>query len=166
MKTILAITALMGLSVAGYTALAEQKTSHCSGPWTIHCPRCHCCVPSVDVEKIKEHCWEIECEPICIPHVTFPWERKHCSAPCGEISCPPAKGAKVRNVRVLKLVEYECKVCKYTWKPACLPPAGCASPSAELAPTGARPAQPALDLPAPPASTKARQSIKHWKFGF
>jgi hypothetical protein len=85
----------------------------------VQCPECqHYCKLSIDKEKVEKYCWEVECKPICIPRVHFPWE-------CG---CPP-KCAKVKHVNVLKKKTYECEKCQYTWSPepeeCCAGGAGC-----------------------------------------
>jgi hypothetical protein len=165
MDTMVRLLALSCLSAAGYSALAGPRHPPLHGhqKCELRCPRCQCCVPSVDVEKIKETCWEVEYEPICIPHVTFPWERKYCRAPCGELVCPPAKCARTRNVHVLKLVEYECKQCKYSWKPVCAP--RCSNGSHACGEGVASGPPDVSHLPSPPVSTQPRQSTGHWKFG-
>ena len=113
----------------------------------VHCPHCdHVCQFSVDVEKDPKHCYGVECKPICIPKVVFPWQKKKCSSggcasacdrgcdcaggACGccatcetpDCSCVN-NGACVKYVRVLKKYEYECEKCKYKW--AAVP--GCGS---------------------------------------
>jgi hypothetical protein len=157
-------TALGFVALFASLGQAEHyKHPHATGDCQISCPRCHCCVPKVEIEKMKQHCWEVKCEPICIPQVKFPWERKPCAAPCGEIYCPPAKCAKTRHVHVLQLVEYECEVCKYTWTPLCQPPCECASPTTAVPQPPTSP--PPLDLRPAPPSTLPRQAIKTWKYG-
>lgn len=71
------------------------------------CPDCgHAvCVPSIEKVKEKKHCWRIECEQICIPHIRWPWQS----------CCEPPKCGRVRNVKVLKEVEYECEACGCKW---------------------------------------------------
>jgi hypothetical protein len=72
----------------------------------VRCPSCdHVCKLSVEKTQQKKHCWEVECQPICIPRVTFPWQK----------CCRTPKCAKLKYVRSLKKVEYECSVCKYEW---------------------------------------------------
>ena len=71
------------------------------------CPSCQAkvCCPEPTEIKVEKHCWEVECEQICIPKFKWPWE-SCCEAPkCG----------KVRSVKVLKKVEKECKECGYKW---------------------------------------------------
>ena len=119
MKTycLLGVMLLLTLT-AGFTIGAGLQDGACG--CQLHCPRCECCLPEVEIEKFKKHCWEVECVPVCIPQVTFPWEHaKHGHHGCGPLYCPPAKPAKTRNVHVLKEVEYECQRCRYKWKPVC-----------------------------------------------
>ena len=89
------------------------------------CPQCKL---TVSLEKVKKHCYGVECKTICIPRFSFPWQldRGHqgCDGGCdsarggSRARCPrPCKGAKVKTVRVLKKYEYECQRCKYQWTP-------------------------------------------------
>jgi hypothetical protein len=83
------------------------------------CPQCQL---EVDKSKIKEYCYDVQCKTICIPRITFPWQKgceNGCDAPCS--CCPiPPNGAKIKTVRVLKKFEYECEKCKYKWTPECV----------------------------------------------
>ena len=117
----------------------------------VECPQCHhVCKVSVDKVKEEDYCWEVDCKPICIPRVHFPWE----------CACPP-KCAKIKYVNVLTKKTQECEVCKYTWTPTetccgggC--EGGCAnecdSAFETVAPTAAR-IQPADQAPSLPTST-------------
>jgi len=71
------------------------------------CPDCGCKTCRVERETIKEkkHCWEIECKDVCIPKFKWPWEDCCCLPECG----------RVRTVKKLKKVEYECEKCGYKW---------------------------------------------------
>lgn len=82
----------------------HHHPTHCR-----HCPRCHCEL-TVEREKLTRTCYEIECKPICIPKVTFPWQKQ----------CEP-KCAYVKMVRSFKPVEQElqCERCLYKWTPVC-----------------------------------------------
>ena len=81
------------------------------------CPDCGnaLCVPSFEPVKEKKHCWQVECKKICIPHIRLPWQS----------CCELPKCGWVRNVKVLKKVEYECEKCGCKWDVKCLdcPPA-------------------------------------------
>ena len=85
-----------------------------AGPRHPHdrCPDCGnaACVPSLKTVKEKKHCWCIECEPVCIPHIRWPWQS----------SCELPKCGYVKNVKVLKKVEYECEKCGCKWDAKCL----------------------------------------------
>ena len=51
------------------------------------CPRCQL---KIDKKKVKKHCYDVQCETICIPRITFPWQRgckNGCDLPCD--CCPP-----------------------------------------------------------------------------
>ena len=69
------------------------------------CPRCNADVCHLKGEKVKvkKTCFEVDQKIVCIPRVTFPWQR--CGPTC----------SKTRTVKVLSKKEYECKECKYTW---------------------------------------------------
>ncbi len=75
----------------------------------VTCPCCHhVCKLSSEIVKEKNYCWNVECKPICIPRVRFPWE-KNCKPKC----------AKIKYVNVLEKREYECENCTYKWTPVC-----------------------------------------------
>lgn len=90
------------LALAFSVSLAVAGHGHCKT-----CPQCDCkvCVPTPETIKEKKHCWEVECKDICIPHFKWPWES----------CCTPPKCGKVKTVKVLKKVEYECEKCGYKW---------------------------------------------------
>jgi hypothetical protein len=72
------------------------------------CPECGAvkvCEPTPTVIKEKKYKWECECVDICIPGVKCPW------APC----CEPPPCGKVKTVKKLKKIEYECEKCGYKW---------------------------------------------------
>jgi hypothetical protein len=85
------------------------------------CPTCGCkvCQPVPGTVKEKKHCWEVECKEICIPLARLPWE------PC----CAAPKCGKVKTVKVLKKIDYECEKCGYKWEvlsAGCAPCGSCA----------------------------------------
>jgi hypothetical protein len=120
-----------GLVLAALTiAQAGERPNACpeACPEACHvkCPRCdNICHVTVGLEKVKRHCYDVECKTICIPRITFPWQiacGTRCDTCCDSpgMCCPePANSAKLRTVRVLKKFEYECERCKYTWSPTC-----------------------------------------------
>jgi hypothetical protein len=63
------------------------------------------CRPVAATLKEKKHTWEVECKQICIPAPRWPWE----------LCCEPKCG-KVKTVKLLKKVEYECEKCGYQWE--------------------------------------------------
>ena len=92
----------------------------------LKCPNCHnTCTLSVEKGKVTRECYDVECKQICIPRVTFPWQKKACCGGCGGKGCGDCKEgccaartcAKAKTVRVLKKYEYECSHCKYQWTP-------------------------------------------------
>jgi len=107
----------------------------------VQCPRCSApCEMAVTKDKEEHSCWEVECKTICIPRITFPWQKCHsckgagaCDGKCDSGHCLqkgkhglcpdvvcdlPAKCGRTKNVRVLTKHTYECTVCKYKWEPA------------------------------------------------
>ena len=106
-------------SSARWPALAQcDSDSGCSSC----CPRCKL---EVSTENVKKHFYEVVCKEICIPKVTFPWQKPRCDkcdggCDTGSCDCPiPCKGAHIRTVKVLKKYQYECERCKYKWTPEC-----------------------------------------------
>lgn len=81
----------------------HHSCPHCSHP-------CKICEPQPTTDKEKKHCWCVELKEVCIPHIRWPWQ------PC----CEPPKCGRVRTVKVLKKVEYECEKCGYKWEIKCL----------------------------------------------
>lgn len=77
------------------------------------CPECghdKICCPTPEVKKEQKHCYEVECKDVCIPCFKGP------CAPC----CEPPRCGRVRTVKVLKKVEYECERCGYVWNIKCV----------------------------------------------
>jgi hypothetical protein len=88
------------VSAFGLTPLAAGHRHHC-------CPECghKACCPVPVTLKEKKHCYQCECKDICIPGIKSPF------APC----CEPPKCGRVRTIKVLKKIEYECEKCGYQW---------------------------------------------------
>ena len=86
----------------GCTSTSACGTKACS---KVKCSACgKTCVPElVKTDKTKT-CFNVVCKDICIPKVTFPWQK----------CCTPQSG-KVISVRELKKVEYKCPSCEYKW---------------------------------------------------
>jgi hypothetical protein len=104
------------VSVAGCATMRHD----CCPPVPIICPKCqhHC---TLVIEKVKEKrvCYDVECEPICIPKPKLPWED----------CCAPPQCARTRLVHVLVEKEYECERCGCKWTPVCCE--GCKAASQE-----------------------------------
>ena len=97
---VLGLTCLLG---AG--RLTEASECGCE----VQCPCCdHVCTLTCESSKEGKHCWEVECKPICVPCIRFPWDK-----------CCKPKCAKIKYVKVLVKREYECEQCKYKWTPVC-----------------------------------------------
>lgn len=129
---IVAAVAMLAVAATAYAGDDSDCKSGHLGPKThcgrfVHCPHCnHTCSLSIGKDKETKHCFDVECKPICIPRVTFPWQRSACCdqggkgscGDCGKSGCGGGhNGAKTKSVRVLKKYEYECPKCKYTWTP-------------------------------------------------
>ncbi len=71
------------------------------------CPTCgHAvCCPQPELVKEQRYCWRVECKTICVPAIRWPWQ--HC--------CEPPACGRIKTVKVLKKVEYECQRCGYKW---------------------------------------------------
>lgn len=86
----------LGLSVilAG-TASAKPEYDYCEK----ECKDCSCYTCEVKGECVdkKKPCAEIECKPICIPKIRFPWD-KCCTPACHEVIM----------VKSLKMTEKDC----------------------------------------------------------
>jgi hypothetical protein len=83
------------------------------------CGRCRdvCCVTREEVE-VDKYCWNVNCEKICVPGITFPWEgcgwsflghkkaSRACDACTGACNCrqayKPARCGRVVCVRTLE----------------------------------------------------------------
>jgi hypothetical protein len=106
MNRILTMTAalLVALSIASTSSLALAGIF---GGGDCCCPDCghKVCQPKQETIKEKKHCWDVECKDICIPKAKWPWE-----------SCCEPKCAKVKTIKVLKKVEYECEKCHTKWE--------------------------------------------------
>lgn len=115
LPTILLFVSLLATCPAQATAGLLGHARHAHRCCVDECPRCHCKV-TIEEAKEKKTCFEVTCEPICIPRVHFPWEK--CCAP---------KCARVKYVHVVKKETYECKKCHYKFEPVCCEPCGCAA---------------------------------------
>lgn len=61
------------------------------------------CELKVSRETEEVDCYEVECEDVCIPPVTFPWE------------CRPSHCGRIRTVAQLTTDTVERQVCVYEW---------------------------------------------------
>ena len=107
-KWLLAAMAIsIGTIATGYSAGLAVRLHTCPHCQTQCTPKI--CEPTPSTDKEKKHCWCIETKEVCIPHIRFPWQ------PC----CEPPKCGRVRTVKTLKKVEYECEKCGYKWEIKC-----------------------------------------------
>jgi hypothetical protein len=98
----------------------------CDSPASCHQPDCEpkVCRLHTSTEKIKKTCFEVKCEAVCVPPVTFPWEKSPCDAGCDcAPACAASRCARVKYVTVPLIREYECGekcVCEWKLEDACL----------------------------------------------
>lgn len=101
---ILAILATPAMATAGGLGLFSNATQKPHGS-------CETCCPEVKCVPVTRHCFEVECEEICVPGVTFYLNRLlHRCKGKGDCCCAdfcPNPG-KVKCVKTFKKVEYEC----------------------------------------------------------
>jgi hypothetical protein len=91
---------MAAICCTGTLALAGRHGGDC-------CPDCghKVCQPKQETIKEKKSCWDVVCKDICIPKAKWPWE-----------SCCQPQCARVKTVKVLKKVEYECEKCRTKWE--------------------------------------------------
>ena len=90
------------------------------------------CQPEVRMEMVKKSGWEVECEYICVPKVHCPLFRffgkrddcETCVSGNGNNCFGRPRCAKVKQVKKLKQVNYECQECVVEWNLRCVS-AGC-----------------------------------------
>lgn len=106
-----AIFSLQSLSAGNFQKLSTGCLARC--------PSCqHTCRAVPVTYNIKKSAYEISYKQICIPAITFPWQ-KCCEPRCG----------KVITVKKLHKVSYECERCGCKWK---IEPCGCSSYTSSL----------------------------------
>lgn len=187
-RSLTIVVTLAGLLVASHHAASDCIAGDCDGagsdshaggagckrPFARICSRCgeKVCITLASPAKETKTCWDVECTEVCIPAVRFPWHGCP-KARCDEhLSTPLPRCGKVRCVRKLKAVEYECDTCQYEQRVVCrcpncgpVPHADCVPPpapiSAENGPasrpqtrTDTAAPQTRTDSAAPPASPK------------
>ncbi len=47
----------------------------------VACQQCGCQMKVEDI-KVSHHCWQVETKTVCIPPITFPWQKR-----CSEVDC-------------------------------------------------------------------------------
>jgi hypothetical protein len=142
------LTALALVTAASTTITADEA---CCVPGGCATGADLICRPVFEPAKIEKDCFDIECVPVCIPAIHFPWSK------CGEYRC-----GQVIMVKKLKKRSYECgETYETKWK---IEPAACGVSAAACAPCapGMNPAQPAPPteaLPPAPAATEAPAAL-------
>lgn len=119
MNTIKTLLASLALMLASQTLFAGE----------VCCPDCGKACEAIPITTtVKKHCYKIEYKQICIPGLCIPsfsWFSKKCceSGSCGSPSCSTCttrpctpRCGRVKTIKVLKKVEYECKSCGYEWR--------------------------------------------------
>lgn len=134
---------------------------------TVSCQPCMLiCRPEIKTKTEKKHCWEVECDYVCVPKVQCPisaWIRskihgdaESCCDTCGTAGCNGCETgvcnqtplhARIRTVRRLKKVEYECEKCVVEWHieqcSACNGLEDCKSGCTSVSPSSCTPLLPA-----------------------
>ena len=96
------------------------------GKGKVHCDKScdHCpCYPTVEEVVVEKPCFEVECEQICVPKVTFPWPWLNRCCGCkgkgkghgGSNGCCGTRCGHIKTIRVLKTDSYECTECRCNW---------------------------------------------------
>ncbi|MBW3539513.1 MAG: hypothetical protein KY476_04520 [Planctomycetes bacterium] len=108
-------------AAADHACSATSACGDCAG-----CPPCAAkiCRPEVKTEKLKKTCYNVECKPICVPDITFPWEKPQVE--CGCAGCVGGEGAcegwqprcgRVKYVKVFEKDSIEIgETCVCEWK--------------------------------------------------
>ena len=100
MKVSFAMFATLLCGLCSVSSADELSKDGCCKPeqWCNSACTPMTCKPVCKYVPIKKQCFIVECKPICIPAIRFPWEK--C---CTEIQC-----GEMKYVNVLKKHEYEC----------------------------------------------------------
>lgn len=117
--------------VAGTGGEGACADAPCCGDGSCGCCREVCCVTREEVE-VDKYCWNVGCEKVCVPGITFPWEGcgwsffghkqgSSCCGPCtGACTCgqayKPARPGSVVCIRTLEKEDYACKACQCKWE--------------------------------------------------
>ena len=112
------------------------------------------CVTYAKPGTVEKHCWNVECEEVCIPAIRWPWqcrgwgEHARCDAEACADGCSTIACGKVRVVRRLKKETYEEDACVYEHRIECRCPVCC--PVAQSVPALGVDALPRTEPIAPP----------------
>lgn len=90
------------LVICGLAIAQEAVAGHAAKPSCFCCAQKRCQL-TVSTATEEVDCFEVECNDVCIPPVTFPWE------------CRPRKCGRIRSVNVLTTETRERQVCEYNW---------------------------------------------------
>jgi hypothetical protein len=110
----------------------------------------------------KKTCFDVEEKAICIPPITFPWEKSQGKGKGGDCAVGPRCG-KVKIVRVLVKQQYECAQCKYTWTAVSLCGDRCGDKGAAKEQTETGAVTPGHDVPPPPTVDPSAQRPSRFK---
>lgn len=144
--------AVAALAIVAQTSASDRTAADCDAasgfsadgscarrPFGGVCSRCGAkvCVTYASPGKETRRCWEVECAEVCIPPVRFPWQCRKSSG-CSESASTLLPGCgKVRCVRRLKAIEYECDTCEYEHRIVCRCPNCGPLPQVECVPSPA-----------------------------
>ena len=123
------------------TGCSESSCGSCE-------PGALCCKNAVKTVKIRKHCYEVQCEHVCIPPVCLPKYPLFgsagacCSGDCGSEGCHDCSqcaqdkgffgrlcstltGCRIRKIHTMKKKEYEVEKCVHDWSVVCAQSPGC-----------------------------------------
>lgn len=84
----MALAMVIALSGHSWAAWGGAKPSGCNKECCFSCePTRLCCQGEVKTVTVKKHCYEVECEDICIPPVTLPKCRLWANECCDSSDC-------------------------------------------------------------------------------
>lgn len=71
------------------------------------CPDCEgYCELTIEMGEEERSCYKVEQKEICVPAITFPWQK----------CCGPVKCGKAKTVKVLKKHKFKCPKCECKWE--------------------------------------------------
>ena len=130
-RIFLGLTLLTGLVIASTAQPGSANAGDLQLGCKSCCPACgYHCKLDAEVVDVKKKGFVVECEPICVPRVVWPWQlgkrmfgclgcgtKDTCCDSCDGGGCSACvhNGAKVKMTKVLGTESYECPACEYSW---------------------------------------------------